>query len=136
MELWTVLHHWVIKIMYEIKIRRIIFKFCFLGKKKYSISYTTPAGQKETITKVCGLKHETDYLSNIFDQSTFASMLRNYVRREKQTLKVPQLRRYSKDHGVFDKKIYVSFGNNLHIQRMIDYKSKNLVTYPYGYIKK
>ena len=109
--------------------------FFITGKKKYCISYTNDAGYLKTMTKISGLSHDSEATSHQVDEAKFAVMLKNYIKEEKNVLKVSQIRRMAKGHDVCDKKVSVSFGNNLNFQRNINLKSKNLITYPYGWRK-
>ncbi len=121
---------------YKSEINGQIVSFTCLGKKKYSISYLNAYGDLESVTKVCGLSLLTEEASKLVNSHMFACMLRDYINREKtENSKVPQYRKLIHDHDVLSKRTLISFGNNLKVQRIIDYKSKCLITFPHGWSK-
>ncbi len=119
---------------YKREIHGDIQSFYSLGKKKYCVTYTSSNGENGSMTKVCGLSFNNETVSQNVTPELFAAMLRDHLKKErKESLKLPQLRKFVRNHNIFHKNIHVGFGNFMKVQRTVNFKSKNLVTYPYGW---
>lgn len=122
---------------YEIPPDCKIFSFYSLGPKNYSISYKDNNGISSNIVKLRGITLSNVSNKNIIDTSVYDTFLANALKKKFIQIGIPQLRlrssKYTKTKSSSFQKSF--FSNSLEAKRIIDKKSQNYLTHPFGYKK-
>jgi hypothetical protein len=115
-----------------------IISFHSLGSKNYSIIYERN-GKFYSITKVCGLSLKSNTNQNQIDDDLFDNFLEQFVKDSLCSKQIQQSRfkRIKTSHFQIHPCIqHVTFSNDVRTKRFINLKTKNFVTFPYGFFEK